>query len=256
MDYDIRDVKVMKKILVLGLLLLLLPVFVLAKNEESGSQGNGPDTTTPTTGNEVGNQNQGSNQGEDQNIRDQERQETGNQQGEQNRTRAQNTEEVKQQIQERKQEMNRELESMPEKQQKVYRNQNRVRESVHNLLDMENMLQEKGGIGEQVSEIAKQFNNSVQATLKAEEKIQTRSRFMRILVGGDDESADEVQSEVTRNTERIQQLKQLKEQIQGDEELKQVFQEQIQQMEQEQNRLQELAQKEKKSKGLFGWLFK
>ena len=79
---------------------------------------------------------------------------------------------------------------------------------------------------------------------------------MRLLVGGDDVSADEVQGEVTRNMERIQQLKQLKEQIQNDEDLKQMFQEQIQQMEQEQNRLRELAQKEKQSKGMFGWLFK
>jgi len=251
MNYNIRDVKDMKKILTMSLILLLLPIFVLAKNENSGSQGNNLDDTTPTTSNEVGNQNQVFNQVEDQNI-----EETGNQQGEQNRTRLHNTTELKQQIQERKQEMYKELESMPEKKQKVYRNQNLVRETVHNLLDMRDLLDQKGGIGQNVSEIAREFNNSVQSTIKAEEKIQTRSRFVRILVGGDEESAEEIEQEVIVNRERIQELKRLKEQVREDEELKQVLQEQIQQMEQEQNRLQELAQNEKKSKGLFGWLFK
>ena len=151
--------------------------------------------------------------------------------------------------------MNRELESMPEKKQKVYRNQNRVREAVHNLLDMRDVLDQRG-IGQNVSEVAREFNNSVQVTLRAEERIQTRSRIMRFLVGGDENSAEEIDQEVNRNMERIQKLKRLKEQIKDDEELQQLFQEQIQQMEQEQNRLQELAQKEKKSKGLFGWLFK
>ncbi len=232
----------------MSLILLLLPAFVLAKNEESGSQGNGSDTIIPTTDDTVDNQNQGSNQGDGE--------ESGSQQNEQSRVMARNTTELKQQIQERKQEMKNELESMPEKEQKVYRNQNMVREAVHNLLGMRDLLDQKGGIGQNVSEIAREFNNSVQSTIIAEEKIDKRSVILRILVGGDEESAEEIEQEVISNKERIQELKILKEQIREDEELKQVLQEQIQQMEQEQNRLQELAQKEKKSKGLFGWLFK
>jgi len=162
---------------------------------------------------------------------------------------------IKQSIQERKQNMTRELKSMPEYQQKVYRNQNMVRETVHNLLDMREVLDQKG-IGQNVSKIAREFNNSVQATIRSEEKIQARSKIMRILVGGDAESADEIEQEVNKTMVRIQKLKQLKENLKDNEELQQLFQEQIQQMEQEQNRLQELAQNEKKSKGLFGWLFR
>ena len=240
----------MKKILALGSLFLLLQVFVLGMNEGSGSQGNRSDTII--TVNTEGNQNQG----EDQQLRDQVREELGNQQDEQNGTRSRNTTELRQRIQERKQEMKEELELMSGKKQKVYKNQNLVRETVHNLLEMRYLLDQKGGIGQNISEIAREFNNSVQSTIIAEEKIQTRSRFMRILVGGDDKSADELQGEVSRNNERIQRLKQLKEQIQNDDELRQVLQEQIQQMEQEQSRLQELSQNEKKNKGLFGWLFK
>ncbi len=248
--------KYMKKILIIGLILALLPSFVLAKNENSGSQGNGSGITVSTTENTISNQNQVSNQGENHNITEQEREEAGNSQGEQNRTRAHNITELKQQIQERKQEMKEELESMPKKEQKVYKNQNLVREAVHNLLDMRDLLDLKGGIGQNVSEIAREFNNSVQSTIKTEEKIQKRSMIVRILLGGDEDSADEISQEVIRNTERIQELKRLKEQVREDEELKGILQEQIQQIEQEQNRLQELTQKEKQSKGLFGWLFK
>ena len=39
-------------------------------------------------------------------------------------------------------------------------------------------------------------------------------------------------------------------------EVKTMLQEQVQTMEQEQTRLQELSQKEQKSKGLFGWIWK
>jgi hypothetical protein len=238
----------MKKLSVILLVMILLPGIVFS--QQQGNQGTGSEGTGNPEPQQISNENNASNQGENQQLKEQEMQQIGTQ------GQVQNMEQMQQKVQERKQEMSGELQGMSEDKQKVYMNQNRVREAVHNLLDMKGMLQQKGGIGDQVSEVAKQFNNSVQVTLKAEEKIQTRSRFMRLLVGGDDASADEVQGEVTRNREKIQQLKQLKEQIQGDEELKQMFQEQIQQMEQEQNRLQELAQKEKQSKGMFGWLFK
>jgi hypothetical protein len=100
------------------------------------------------------------------------------------------------------------------------------------------------------------FNNSVQATIRAEEKIQTKSGFARFFSGGDEKSAAEIEAQVTQNRERIQELTQLRDQCQCDEEVKAMMQEQIRNMEQEQTRLQELAQKEKKSKGLFGWIWK
>jgi hypothetical protein len=165
---------------------------------------------------------------------------------------AQTASEVKEMIQERKQEMDQEMQGMGEEKQNVFRNQNQVREAVHALLAMEGLV---GGIGKQVSEVARNFNNSVQATIRAEEKVQERGAFARFFAGGDHDAADEIEQEVSQNRQRIEQLKQLRLQI-ADPEVQAMYQEQIQLMEKEQARLQELAQKEKQSKGLLGWIWK
>lgn len=165
--------------------------------------------------------------------------------------RARTTNELRTMIQEKQQEMNQEVQSFGEKQQKVYQNQNEVRLAVHSLLAMEDLV---GGIGPQVSQIAKDFDNSVQATIQAEERIQNRNMIVRFFAGGDQEAAGEIEREVNQNKLRVQQLKQLREQCDCDEEIKNMFQEQVQNMEQEQNRLQQLAEKEKQAKGIWGWI--
>lgn len=134
--------------------------------------------------------------------------------------------------------------------QKVYKNQNAVREAVHSLLAAENVV---GGIGQQVSQIARDFNNSVDKTIKAEEKIQNRNVLTRMFVGGDKQAAAELEQEVSQNRARIQTLNQLMQNCNCDSETKAVLQEQIQNMEQEQNRLESLS-KEQQANGLFGWL--
>ena len=159
--------------------------------------------------------------------------------------------EVKQQIQQKEQEMNQEIEAFKEKKQEVYQNQNEVRLAVHSLLAMEGLV---GGIGNQVSQIAQEFNNSVQATIKAEEKIQNRNMIVSFFMGGDQEAAGKIEQEVNQNRLKIQQLKQLYQQCDCDEEIKNMFQEQVENMEQEQNRLQQVASQEKKIRGIWGWL--
>lgn len=167
---------------------------------------------------------------------------------------AQTVTEAKQMIQQTQNAMNMELQSKGKDEQKVYQNQNQVRLAVHSLLAMEDLV---GGIGPQVSQVARQFNNSVQATIRAEEIVQSRSKFMRFFAGGDENAADEIIQEVSQNKERLQELKQLKDKCEDcTEDVQVMMQEQIQNMELEQNRLQELAQNEKKSKGIFGWLWK
>ncbi len=213
----------------------------------SGQQGtNGaesPEGQGTGQGQQVQDEDGTQNQGEDTDLMVQQRQEL----------KAQTKTQLQEIIQQKQQLMNQEIEGKKEKEQNVYKNQNQVRLAVHSLLAMEDLV---GGIGKEVSQIARQFNNSVQATIRAEEKIQTRSGFKRFFAGGDSEAAEELEQEVNQNKQRIHELKQLHEQADCDEEVKAMMQEQIQNMEQEQDRLQELAQKEKKSKGLFGWLWK
>jgi hypothetical protein len=159
-----------------------------------------------------------------------------------------NASELREQIQERE----RELSQTQGSQSDAIKNQNKVRLAVHAFLASENRT---GGIGQNVSQIARDFDNSVNKTVQAEEKINSRNGFTKFLFGGDKEASAEIEEEVARNRDRIQELNQLLAQCKCDEEAKLILREQLATMEQEQTRLAELAQQEKQNRGIFGWLW-
>ena len=263
----------MKKIIITCLFFLLFGSAVIAANQQdTGQQGNqGADVQAEDsqqgqgTGQgqqvktETGQQTQ--NQGEEQQIRIEQQTQTreGEQEessGQQNfilgiQQKARTMTQVREMVQQKKQEMTQEMQGLSNVQQKVYKNQNKVREAVQTLLSLEDLAP---GIGSQVSEIAREFNNSVQATIIAEEKIQKRNAFVRFFIGGEKNAAEDMEQELNQNQLRIQELKQLREECVGGEEIKAMVQEQIQNMEQEQTRLQQLADREKGAQGVFGWV--
>ena len=192
-------------------------------------------------------------QQEQEQEQEQQQQQDGNglvdlQNGQQLRARTSN--ELRSMIQEKRGDMIEEVRLMKGNLQKAYENQNEVRAAVHGLLAMEDLV---GGIGQEVSKVAKQFNNSIQETVKAEETIMNRNRVLRFFVGGDHETAEELQNLVDQNRIRLQQLKELKNQADCEEEVRTLMQEQIQSMEQGQDRLQEMIQNEKDARGIWGW---
>lgn len=265
----------MKKIIILISVLILFSSVVFAANTENTGQGGVGQSGTKIEGSEVEGTGQGTgqgqqvqteqetqNRGEEQQIQTreetqvQDREGTGQESegqtfilGESKKARTMN--EAREMVQQKQQEMNQELQGLGKVQQKVYQNQNRVREAVHALLSIEDLAT---GIGPQISQIANEFNNSIQATLIAEEKIQKRGAFARFFIGGEKNAAEEVEGEVNQNQQRIQELKQLREECDCGEEVKTMMREQIQKMEQEQVRLQQLADKEKSANGIFGWV--
>lgn len=214
------------------LLILLGSTLVAAQG------GNGTRAGTQTTSATVGNGNAG---------------ETGEGVQTQTQQRAQEIEQVQTMLQQRQQEMEQEMQGMGSGEQNAYQNQNQARLAVHAMLAMEDMV---GNMGSTVSTVARQFNNSIQVTLKAEEKIQSRSGIVRFFAGGDNNAAEEINQQVIQNRNRIQELEQNMENCDCDEQVRVMLQEHIQSMEQEQNRLQQLAQSEKENKGLFGWIWK
>lgn len=226
----------MKKIL----MLLMILIFVSSAAFAAGNESLKPNETGQ--GPQIQQINEIQNTGEGQNLTIYENQTT------------QKKGQVKLKIEEKKQELEQKLQNLTAKEQNIYRNQNQVRLAVHSLLAMENLT---GGIGPQISAIARGFNNSVQATIRAEEKIQNRSKIKKFFIGGDEKAADELEQEILQNQERLRELEQLIGECgECDEETRAMLQEQLQNIEQEQNRLRELAQAEKKSKGLLGWMWK
>lgn len=131
------------------------------------------------------------------------------------------------------------------------KNQNTVRAAVQALVAAGNL---SGGIGEQISAIAQEFNNSVTLQYSAEKRIQDRNAVSRFFFGGDSDAAGEIQQQIETNRERIESLNTLMNECDCDDELRAMIREQIQLLEEEQNRLQELSQAELDDKGLLGGL--
>jgi len=153
---------------------------------------------------------------------------------------------------EKEEELEEETKGLKEKQKNVHKNQNRVKVAVHSLLAMEDLV---GGIGPEVSRIANEFNNSVEKTIRAEERIRNKNRLIRFLLGGDKESAELIAQEVNQNKGKIQQLKSLMEECDCDDEIKSTIKEQIMNIEAEQYRLEAFVEVEKGYSGIFGWIF-
>jgi len=265
----------MKKIINIFLVLFLfagLTIFslVVAENPGTGNQGqDDPGAQDQQEGQgqdeEQGNGQQGEGQGDQ--VQDQQQVQVQTQEQAQTQVQEQNEEglgnlqdgqqlrvktsnELKSMIQEKRGEMIEEIKSIKGNLQKAYENQNEVRTAVQALLAMEGSV---GSIGQSVSKVAKEFNNSVQQTIKAEKTIRNRNRIVRFFAGGDQETAEELQNLVDQNLIRIQQLKELKNQADCEEEVKTLMQEQIQSMEQGQTKLQEMIQNERDARGIWGW---
>jgi len=162
---------------------------------------------------------------------------------------AKNSQELKEMIQNIKNELKKEVDLKKERIKSVYENQNQVREAVHAMLAMEDII---GGVGQQVSEIARNFNNSVEKTIQAEEKIQTKNRVYKFFFGGDQKSADTLDLEINQNQKRLKELKRLQEQCDCNSETKEILDEQVKNLETEQERLQKVVMEEKENKGLIG----
>ena len=133
------------------------------------------------------------------------------------------------------------------------KNHNEVRLAVNTLLSMEDRT---GGIGQNISAIARDFNNSVSVSEKIEQKIQDRSGIMRLFLGGDRDAAGQLANITSQNQARIQKIQQLISNATLDPDVRAFIEEQLQAMQNEETRLEQLATREQQDRGLFGWLGK
>ncbi len=167
---------------------------------------------------------------------------------------AKTPEELKTMIKKKINEFNASLQKTNSQLKNVYKNQNRIRIAAYALMGMQNFVGEKNA--PKVMEIARQLDASVKTTIKAEEKIQKRSKIVRFFMGGDKEAAQEIKRQIQQNKKRIQELKKIYNECEDcDAQVKELLKEQIKNIEQEQIRLGQVAKQEEKSKGIFGFLF-
>ena len=129
------------------------------------------------------------------------------------------------------------------------KNENEVRIAVTTLLDVEDL---SGGIGRNVSAIARDFNNSASSTRKLEDRIQSRNSFVRLLFGGDRDAARELAAQTAQNNARIAELQRLISNATLNTEVRAMIEDQVRIVQKDQDRLAQLATREQEDRGLFG----
>jgi hypothetical protein len=130
------------------------------------------------------------------------------------------------------------------------KNENEVRLAVHTLLEMEGLT---GGIGRNVSEIAREFNNSASSQKTFEDRIQNRNTIIRLFFGGDRDAARELANLTVQNRLRITELGQLMNSTTLDSAIREMMEEQVKVMEKEQERVEQVSKHEQEDRGFFGW---
>jgi gas vesicle protein len=148
-------------------------------------------------------------------------------------------------------ELNKSLQNEPPERRGLVKNQNEVRIADHTLLSMENRT---GGIGQNISAIAREFHNSVTMSEKLEQKIQERSGIMRVFLGCDRDAAGQLANITSQNQARIQKIQQLITTANLDPDVRAFLEEQLKAWQEQDTRLEQLATREQQDRGLFGSL--
>ncbi len=159
---------------------------------------------------------------------------------------------LKSSIEARQRELDQEEASSSPETRSIMKNENPVRLAVHSLLASKDLL---GGIGGQVSAIARQMNYSIASTTSAEAQIQSRGFLTKLFFGGDTAAAQVITEQVTQNQQRIDDLTKLLAQANISVNVQTILKAQITALQEAQARLQVLAQQQQHMWGLFSWRF-
>jgi hypothetical protein len=114
----------------------------------------------------------------------------------------------------------------------------------------------KGGIGQQVSEVAKEQNDEQQATRDSIDKIDSRSGLLKALIGPNFKELGNIRAQIARTDDRIQKLNQLKDQFAGDAATQKLIGDTVTALQTQLASLENKVQTEESSPSLFGWLIR
>ncbi|MFA4876500.1 MAG: hypothetical protein WC586_03730 [Methanoregula sp.] len=248
----------MKKIylaFIIALCLSLMVLPALAANDEKGAgaagpiktvENNGPSHDGKTGQDGYGEQNRSATQ-----VREVSRADTPNQQGGRNTTA--DTPRYNQQTPVQKNQSAAEHGAILKNESAIptgwVKNPNTVRDAVQSLLAIENR---SGGIGPQVSAIAREFNNSENAAKQYEIRITNRDAFTLFFFGGDREAAAGLATITAQNQARIGEIENLMNTTTLDAETRSMLEEQIQLLQKNVAYNQQIATKAKQDRGIFG----
>lgn len=130
------------------------------------------------------------------------------------------------------------------------RNPNEVRDAVRLLLAMENRT---GGIGPQVSAIAREFSNSENTSQQYRDRIKNRDAFSKIFFGGDRQAAAELANLTAQNQARILEIENLMNTSTLDTDTRTQMDQQMLILRLQLIQEQQLTAQVQQDRGLFGW---
>ena len=113
----------------------------------------------------------------------------------------------------------------------------------------------KGGIGEQVKQIATEQKMAQEQVKLHLTQVENRKGFMKSLIGPDFKALKDMEDQVEANQLRIEKLAELKTQLTNQSDITMV-ESSIQALIEQNTQLQETVSNENQSKSMFGWLFK
>ena len=133
--------------------------------------------------------------------------------------------------------------------QNAYQHMSIVAQSVEGLLE----TNIKGGIGEQVREIARQQNQSQEQIQQNLEKVESRPGWFKKLFGTDKKAVKNLTGQIAQNQLRLEQLTEIQTQLSNQSDL-QTIQLAVETLTDQNTALQQVLEEEEQIKGIFSWL--
>lgn len=113
----------------------------------------------------------------------------------------------------------------------------------------------KGGIGEQISQIAQEQKEAQRQTEEELTRLDARPGWLERIIGPNYKAIKNLRQQIEKNQLRIRQLEQLQEKLKNKADQQQI-QQTIQALVEQNTALQQLVLAKEKIGSLFGWLFK
>jgi len=136
--------------------------------------------------------------------------------------------------------------------QRAYENMSIVAQKV---LELQMLGDREGGLGEQISQIAQNQNQSQDKVQMELEKLDSRQGWFKSIMGPDYSSIKNIKMEMQQNRVRMEQLEQMKSRLTDADEIV-LVDEMIQAVNQENIMLQDKLSQEEDTKSILGWVFR
>lgn len=155
-------------------------------------------------------------------------------------------------IEQQREDVNKTMVDLKIRQGEIYESYLKMKIAASSLLVARQSLSE---LPEDFSAAASEINLSIDQTFESEQNIAQRGLLIRFVLGGDQQSAEDIENTVTRNLERLTAIENTIKGIKYSDSIRSLLENQMATLKKEQERLLSLAKSEKKNRGVIGLIW-